>query len=227
MLKILRWEPIGCELGVDVGPRGTRGPGAPEQCAPVMSAADILLLPSQAEGVALVLFEAMSMGVVPVATDVGGQRELVTPECGRLVVLGPQLIESLVEALDALLIDAEARARCAAQGRARVEAEFDLDLTGEQIEALFRTRAEAGAVDWTALRVRPEIPRALLDDLNEMAADEVTGDEWAQQMKAGKWWPMAVSRIAAFLRATPLRSVVRQLETRYGERLGRWIIARK
>jgi hypothetical protein len=38
---------------------------------------------------------------------------------------------------------------------------------------------------------------------------------------------MAVSRIAAFLRATPLRSVVRQLESRYGERLGRWIIARK
>ena len=75
-----------------------------------MSAADILLLLSQAEGVALVLFEAMSMGVVPVATDVGGQRELVTPECGRLVVLGPQLIESLVEALDALLIDAVARA---------------------------------------------------------------------------------------------------------------------
>jgi hypothetical protein len=46
-------------------------------------------------------------------------------------------------------------------------------------------------------------------------------------MKAGKWWPMAVSRIEAFQRATPLLSVVRQLETRYGERLGRWIIARK
>jgi len=34
------------------------------------------------------------MGVVPVATDVGGQRELVTPECGRLVAPGPQLIEA-------------------------------------------------------------------------------------------------------------------------------------
>jgi hypothetical protein len=192
----------------------------------LMSAADILLLPSQAEGVALVLFEAMSMGVVPVATDVGGQRELVTPECGRLVAPGPQVIASLVEALNALLIDAEARVRCAAQGRARVEAEFDLDRTGEQIEALFRTRAEAAAVDWTALPLRPEIPRALLDDLNEMAADELTGDVWAQQMKAGKWWPTAVSRIAAFLRATPLRHAVRQLEMRYGERLGRWIVSR-
>jgi hypothetical protein len=144
-----------------------------------------------------------------------------------LVAPGPQVIASLMEALDALLIDVEARVRCAAQGRARVEAEFDLDRTGEQIEALFRTRAEAAAVDWTALPVRLAIPRALLDDLNEMAADELTGDVWAQQMKAGKWWPMAVSRIAAFLRATPLRSVVRHLETRYGERLGRWIIARK
>ena len=91
---------------------------------------------------------------------------------------------------------------------------------------MFRTRAEAGAVDWSALPVRPEIPRALLDDLNEMAADELTGDVWAQQMKAGKWWPTAVSRIAAFLRATPLRPVVRQWEARYGERLGRWIVSR-
>jgi glycosyltransferase involved in cell wall biosynthesis len=198
----------------------------PQDMRMLMSAADILLLPSQAEGVALVLFEAMSMGVVPVATDVGGQRELVTPECGRLVAPGPQVIASLVEALDALLIDAEARARCAAQGRARVEAEFDLDRTGEQIEALFRTRAEAALVDWTALPLRSEIPRALLDDLNEMAADELTGDVWAQQMKAGKWWPTAVSRIAAFLRATPLRHAVRQLEMRYGERLGRWIVSK-
>jgi hypothetical protein len=59
-----------------------------------------------------------------------------------------------------------------------------------------------------------------------MAADELTGDVWAQQMKAGKWWPTAVSRIAAFLRATPLRHAVRHLEMRYGERLGRWIVSR-
>jgi hypothetical protein len=45
-------------------------------------------------------------------------------------------------------------------------------------------------------------------------------------MKAGKWWPTAVSRLAAFLRATPLRHAVRQLEMRYGERLGRWIVSK-
>ena len=35
----------------------------PQDMRVLMSAADILLLPSQAEGVALVLFEAMSMAV--------------------------------------------------------------------------------------------------------------------------------------------------------------------
>lgn len=46
-----------------------------------MSASDILLLPSKFEGIALVLYEAMAMGLVPVAGDVGGQKELVTQEC--------------------------------------------------------------------------------------------------------------------------------------------------
>ena len=133
-----------------------------EEMRMLMSAVDILLLPSQAEGVALVLFEAMSMGVVPVATDVGGQRELVTPECGRLVAWGPSLAESLVEALDSLLTDPTARARMAAQGRARVEGQFELKQTGEQIETLFRERAKDSSADWENLPARRGISPTLL-----------------------------------------------------------------
>jgi glycosyltransferase involved in cell wall biosynthesis len=50
-----------------------------------MAATDIFFLPSQWEGIALTLFEAMAMQLVPVAADVGGQRELVTPDCGFLI----------------------------------------------------------------------------------------------------------------------------------------------
>ena len=52
-----------------------------------MSASDILLLPSKFEGIALVLYEAMSMGLVPISGAIGGQAELVTPtcNCGMLI----------------------------------------------------------------------------------------------------------------------------------------------
>ncbi len=47
--------------------------------------ADILLLTSDWEGVPMVLYQAMAMAVVPVAADVGGCGELITPDCGYLI----------------------------------------------------------------------------------------------------------------------------------------------
>lgn len=46
----------------------------------VMDGADILLLPSSNEGLALVCYEAVEHGVIPISTDVGAQSELVPPE---------------------------------------------------------------------------------------------------------------------------------------------------
>ena len=53
--------------------------------AELMAVADIFFLPSQREGIALSIYEAMASGLPIVGADVGGQRELVTPECGRLI----------------------------------------------------------------------------------------------------------------------------------------------
>lgn len=50
-----------------------------------MQAADVFLLPSLWEGIALSIYEAMAVGMAVVASDVGGQRELVTEETGILV----------------------------------------------------------------------------------------------------------------------------------------------
>lgn len=47
--------------------------------------ADIFLLPSNNEGIALVLFEAMAAGLLVMATDVGGQKELVRTNTGVLL----------------------------------------------------------------------------------------------------------------------------------------------
>lgn len=47
--------------------------------------ADVFLLPSTNEGIALVLYEAMASGMLVMATDVGGQNELVRTNTGVLL----------------------------------------------------------------------------------------------------------------------------------------------
>jgi glycosyltransferase involved in cell wall biosynthesis len=111
----------------------------------LMRAADLLLLPSAYEGIALTLFEAMAAGVVPVASDVGGQRELVTPACGVLVPLGgPDEAAPYVAALAALIADPARRAALAGAGRERVRAAFNAEqLVGRMRSLLDRAAALA------------------------------------------------------------------------------------
>lgn len=45
--------------------------------AATLSKSDILILPSSNEGLALVCYEAIENGVIPISTDVGGQNELI------------------------------------------------------------------------------------------------------------------------------------------------------
>ena len=52
---------------------------------PLYAASDCLVLPSAAEGVPLVILEAMSTGVPAVATAVGGVPGLLDGSCGILV----------------------------------------------------------------------------------------------------------------------------------------------
>src|SRR5207253_6957413 len=83
----------------------------------LLTASDLLLLPSEREGIALTLYEALATGVVPVAADVGGQRELVTPECGVLVPHGAHELAAYVDALQQLIEDPARRAQMAQAGR--------------------------------------------------------------------------------------------------------------
>lgn len=57
----------------------------PDEMAAYYAAADVFLLPSVNEGIALVLYEAMAAGLLVIATDVGGQSEVVTSRTGILV----------------------------------------------------------------------------------------------------------------------------------------------
>lgn len=103
----------------------------------LLAASDCLLLPSAQEGVALVVYEALAMGVVPVAADVGGQAELVTPECGILVAPGPNERQEYCAGLIRLLDNPELRQAMGRAGRLRCETHFSTTGMIERISSLF------------------------------------------------------------------------------------------
>lgn len=114
-----------------------------ERIQELMTAADIFFLPSQWEGIALSIFEAMACGVAVVGADVGGQRELVTPECGVLIVPGdaidsPTEAEHYAEILAELLDNPQRRMALARAGVARIRHAFRLDQMGERMIQLFQ-----------------------------------------------------------------------------------------
>lgn len=89
-----------------------------DDVAAELARVDALVLPSRAEGLPLVVLEAMLAGVPVLATDVGGVRECLEPEQTGLLV-PPEDAGALAKALRRLLGDAELRARLAAAARER------------------------------------------------------------------------------------------------------------
>jgi glycosyltransferase involved in cell wall biosynthesis len=54
----------------------------------ILDSSDLLLMPSQYEGISVALLEAMAAGVVPAVAKVGGQEEIVSPDAGALIPHG-------------------------------------------------------------------------------------------------------------------------------------------
>jgi glycosyltransferase involved in cell wall biosynthesis len=59
--------------------------GMKNDVRPYYKVADVTLICSLTEGLTLTAYESMSMGTPVVSVDVGGQKELVDNECGRIV----------------------------------------------------------------------------------------------------------------------------------------------
>jgi glycosyltransferase involved in cell wall biosynthesis len=99
-------------------------------------AADVFCLPSFAEGVPVVLMEAMALELPVVTTRIMGIPELVEDGVhGRLVA--PGSLPELVDALAALAADPQRRAEMGRAGRRRVLAEFDVDRSAPKLAELF------------------------------------------------------------------------------------------
>lgn len=123
------------------------GSVSPDRARELFDAADLLLLPSAREGIALTLYEAMAMQVVPIAADVGGQHELVTSDCGVLVPTGPNDVAAYVDALERLLTDPDLRRTMAVAGRNRIVALFAatamLDCMQESLDLASQRHAQS------------------------------------------------------------------------------------
>ena len=107
----------------------------------LLAAADIFFLPSEWEGIALSIYEAMACGVPVVGADVGGQAELVTPECGVLIERGEEAEEArhYADILAQLLSDPERRKTLGHRARRRIEDHFRLEHMTERFLAAYDT----------------------------------------------------------------------------------------
>ena len=96
-----------------------------EEVAQILSRSAALVLPSFAEGVPVVLMEAMATGLPVVATRIAGVAELVEDGVsGRVVPPGEE--EDLAQAMLDVTESVATAERMGAAGRSRVQAEFDL-----------------------------------------------------------------------------------------------------
>lgn len=128
----------------------------------ILRATDVAVLPSQAEGIAIALMEAMACGVTVVSADVGGQAELVTDESGFLVGT-PNREHQVTEygnILADLSLDPDLRVRMGEGARQRIVEAFDVTQTGDRFVELLDL-AQRVHVDTPNTQVtRPEADRS-------------------------------------------------------------------
>jgi len=102
---------------------------------------DVFCLPSFAEGVPIVLMEAMAMELPVVASRVMGIPELIEDRVsGRLVA--PGSLPELADALSQLAADAGGRRRLGSAGRARVASEFELKANARRLRDVYEQQIE-------------------------------------------------------------------------------------
>ncbi|WP_079104828.1 glycosyltransferase [Streptomyces prasinopilosus] len=112
--------------------------GAVTDASPWYRAADLVVLPSRWEGMALAPLEAMACGRPVVVTDVDGARESLPPALAPHCLVPPEDPKALAGALSGLLLDPPLRESLGDVGRRHVLSVHDVRHTAEQIAGVYR-----------------------------------------------------------------------------------------
>jgi glycosyltransferase involved in cell wall biosynthesis len=122
----------------DIDLRGERSDVVEDLCE-----FDLFVLCSRSEGTSVSLLEAMSCGVCPVVTDVGGNAEVLGPELKhRLVPVDSA--EKLATAIAESLRDEPQRVRDGELARGRVESVFSKERMLKAHVTMYRRRWKSG-----------------------------------------------------------------------------------
>jgi len=139
-LVIVGDGPLRAEIDAILARGGARDlawlPGVRDDVAPILGTFDAFVLPSLAEGISNTVLEAMASGLPVIASDVGGNRELIEPGVtGSLVPVGD--VDALATRLLDYACDPQAAQAAGWAGRARTERLYSLDAMVAQYTALY------------------------------------------------------------------------------------------
>ncbi len=125
------------------------GPVGQDQLRALYESASIFSLPSFAEGIPVVLMEAMAMRLPVISTRITGIPELIEDgQTGLLVAPGRP--DQLANTLEAVLADHSLRRRLGSAAREKVVSDFNAENSAAQLYALF--------ADQLSYRVRSPLP---------------------------------------------------------------------
>lgn len=176
----------------------------------MLSGSDILLMPSMYEGISVALYEAMAVGVVPVVSEVGGQAELVPPDCGVLVPLGEDEISNYTAVLRQLIENPVKRQAMSEASRQRSAQHFTLDRTIDKLEAILDC-----ARDLARSAPRQPLPLGLAQELATLAI------EYAR-LTTPRPIPIALARLLDFVRSYKHGRAM--LQTKPFRVTGQWLL---
>ncbi|MFB6568698.1 glycosyltransferase family 4 protein [Streptomyces noursei] len=119
-------------------PPGVVFVGAADSAAPWYRAADLVVVPSRWEGMALVPLEAMACGIPVVLSDVGGARECLPADAADDCLVPPDDPAALARALTALLSDRDRRAALGVRLAEHVRMAHDVQRTAGAVLNVYR-----------------------------------------------------------------------------------------
>ncbi|WP_328537622.1 glycosyltransferase [Streptomyces sp. NBC_00344] len=120
-----------------IAPSGVLFAGAVDTTSSWLRAADVVVLPSRWEGMALAPLEAMACGRPVVLADVSGARESLPPGHHRYGLVPPDDPRALAGAVARLLTDRRLRDSLGRQAGAHARANFDVRHTATAVSELY------------------------------------------------------------------------------------------